>query len=94
MSETNGVGSSVPFLKTRIWPPCCEMKIRPSGARCMDVGLERPVTRDVVVRLAVTTSSAPRSEPAPQGRTFSSMSLVAFASAGPLSMAGEPALRW
>src|SRR6185295_11700021 len=40
---TNGVGSNAPFLITRNWPPCKQTNKRPSGAKSIAVGLERPL---------------------------------------------------
>src|ERR1044072_3813371 len=37
-----GVGSSAPFLMTPNAPPCWQTKIRPSGARAMAVGVDKP----------------------------------------------------
>src|SRR5258705_10382264 len=51
VSDTNGVGSKAPFLKTRNCPPCWQTKRRPSGAKAMAVGLVKPLANCVSMKL-------------------------------------------
>ena len=37
--EMDGVDKRLPFFTTRNWPPCWQMRMRPSGVKAMAVGL-------------------------------------------------------
>jgi hypothetical protein len=70
--DTNGVASSAPFLKTRTRPvppapvPRSVMKSRPSGAKAIDVGNDRP---DAIFALVKPDGSANAGEAATEPET-------------------------
>src|SRR6185369_970114 len=77
---TKGAGSRAPFLITRNWPPCKQTNKRPSGAKSIEVGLERP--------LAVTVSENP------EGKVAANVTPFAAIISRPKAIAGtiEPVL--